>query len=70
MALNHALARRHDNKKKLLDLDNDRAPVLPGLANSGGLPPINGKASSFKTQKLTQGTSTMKVCINLRPFVI
>jgi len=70
MALNHALARRHDNKKKLLDLDNDGAPVLPGLANSGALPPINGKASSFKRLKLTQGTLTMKVCKSLIPLVI
>jgi len=70
MALNHAFARRHDNKKKLLDLDNDGAPVLPWLANSGALPPIDGKVSSFERQKLTQGTSTMKVCKNLVPLVI
>jgi len=70
MALNHALARRHDNKKKLLDLDNDGAPVLPGLTNSGAQPPINGKASSFQRQKLTQGTLTLKVRRNLIPSVI
>ncbi len=70
MALNHALARRHDNKKKLLASTTIGHLCPRGLANSGALLPFNGKASSFKRQKLTQGTSTMKVCKNPIPFVI